>query len=312
MGELSGCRFAVRLDGPEHGRRPLHMLPWRGLSGGGGRRLLSLDHALWALLGACCLALLLPGFSAFKQLVLPGRGFVLDPFLGAMGRTVTGGTSPWVLTHKLFGGVWPTLILDRLYSFWSLLFMVFPILVPFVASDPRQRAQMQIAWVLAWILIGTVAAWVFASAGPCYYNQLVGPDASYLALNERLRAIEAEAQRFGFGLNNIEFQSLLWQAHQSGRYAPAAGISAMPSMHVTMATLIAVAGWSVSRPFGQVLAAYGVLIWIASIHLGWHYAVDGPVALVMMSAVWRLAGVIVQFVCGRQRKARLQQEMCPA
>ena len=259
----------------------------------GRGRLLSLDHALWTLLGGVCLTLLLPGFGAFKQLLLAQRGFPLDPLLAAMGRTMFGGASPWDVTAKLFGGLWPTLILDRLYSFWSLVFMAFPLAAPFLARDPKQCAHMQIAWVLAWILIGTVAAWFYASAGPCYYNDLVAPDPSYRAMTEHLQLLEREARQAGLTLNNIEFQSLLLNAYHAGKYAPAGGISAMPSMHVSMATLMALAGWTVSRPLGRILAAYGVVIWIASIHLGWHYAVDGPVAVVMMLGVWRLAGKIV-------------------
>jgi hypothetical protein len=255
--------------------------------------LLSFEHALWTLSGAVCMTLLLPGFGAFKQLLLAQRGFPLDPLLAAMGRTMFGGASPWDVTAKLFGGLWPTLILDRLYSFWSLVFMAFPLAAPFLARDLKQCAHMQIAWVLAWILIGTVAAWCYASAGPCYYNDLVAPDSSYRAMTEHLRLLEREARQAGLILNNVEFQSLLLDAYHSGKYAPAGGISAMPSMHVSMATLLALAGRTVSRPLGHVLTGYGVLIWIASIYLGWHYAVDGPVAVVMMLGVWRLAGKIV-------------------
>lgn len=272
----------------------------------------SASDALWTLFGVACLAILLPGFGAFKQLLLPERGFVFDPFLAAMGRTAFGGQSPWVITHELFGGLWPTLVLDRIYTFWSLLFMAFPMVVPFVTRDPARRAQMQIAWVLAWILIGTLAAWIFGSAGPVYYNNLVGPDPGFRALDAHLQALEQQARQAGEALSNVEFQASLLNAQASGRYAPAGGISAMPSMHVTMATLIAVAGATVSRPLGHVLAAYGVIIWLGSIHFGWHYAVDGPVAVVLMLATWRLSGAIARSLTAGATPVDNALEACAA
>lgn len=274
---------------------------------------LCIDSAAWVALGAACLALLLPGFGAFKQLLLSGRGFVFDASLAGLERTAFGGASAWQLTHALFGNLWSTLVIGRIYSFWSLIFMAFPMAIPFVTRDGSRRAQMLIAWVLAWLLIGTLAAWAFASAGPCYYNDLVGPDPNFAALNARLRSLAAEARAAGLELSNIEFQSMLLKAQASGRYAPAGGISAMPSMHVAMATLIALAGWTARRSIGQVLTVYAVVIWIASIHLGWHYAADGPVAAVMMLGVWRLSARIVQAIGGdRQVDATPDAEACVA
>ena len=71
----------------------------------------------------------------------------------------------------------------------------------------------------------------------------------------------------------------------------------MPSMHVATAALVALAGGAASRALGRVLVTYGVLIWIASVYFGWHYAVDGPVAVILMVAVWRLSGWIADAVC---------------
>jgi hypothetical protein len=266
----------------------------------------------WLVLGACSLILLLPCFGVFKQLILPGRGFVSDPWLAAAGRIVLGGASPWELTHSMFGSLWSAIAIDKIYTFWSLLLMVFPMIIPFIHRDSRRRAQMLIAWVLCWMLIGTLAAWIFGSAGPCYYNALVGPDANFADLNARLHALAAEARANGFELKNIDFQAQLLAAHHGGRYAAAGGISAMPSMHVTIATLVALAGWTASRPLGHVLSGYAAVIWISSIYLGWHYAVDGPVAVVLTFGVWRLAGWIARQICSVPKESVLQPAPCMA
>jgi hypothetical protein len=56
--------------------------------------------------------------------------------------------------------------------------------------------------------------------------------------------------------------------------------------------LFALAAFRLNRAAGWVLAAYAVLIWIGSVHLGWHYAVDGLAAAALTIGLWRVAGRI--------------------
>jgi hypothetical protein len=36
-----------------------------------------------------------------------------------------------------------------------------------------------------------------------------------------------------------------------------------------------------------------MIIWIGSVHLGWHYATDGIVGFLMMLILWTLAGRLI-------------------
>lgn len=64
----------------------------------------------------------------------------------------------------------------------------------------------------------------------------------------------------------------------------------MPSVHVAVAGLYAILGWR-TRPWaGVALTIYAVLILLGSIHLGWHYAIDGYVSLTMLGPIWWLGG----------------------
>ena len=67
----------------------------------------------------------------------------------------------------------------------------------------------------------------------------------------------------------------------------------MPSMHVAFVTLNAfflsgfgrrwaVAGWS-----------FAALILFGSVYTGWHYAVDGYLSILVVSAIWYLIGRFV-------------------
>lgn len=53
------------------------------------------------------------------------------------------------------------------------------------------------------------------------------------------------------------------------------------------------------------------LIFIGSIHLGWHYAVDGLVAFAMMSAIWWAAGWFLE-TTGTAAALRKPRETDPA
>jgi hypothetical protein len=58
-----------------------------------------------------------------------------------------------------------------------------------------------------------------------------------------------------------------------------------------MAVLFACAAYQADRRMGRLFAGYAVVIWIGSIHLGWHYAIDGIVAAVLTIGIWNLTGL---------------------
>ena len=82
-----------------------------------------------------------------------------------------------------------------------------------------------------------------------------------------------------------------------------AGIAAMPSMHVAGALLFALAGWRESRALGLLLTGYAVLILVGSVHLAWHYAVDGYVAALVTAFLWWAVGRYVRWRCPADARA---------
>lgn len=245
----------------------------------------------WLLVAGAMAWLTFPLFGMFKQVVLPLRGFLWDRSLAHIGRTLFG-VSPWQVTHCAFGSLPATRFLDSIYSLWLILIFAFPMVVAVVFGDPRARFRLIFSWLSAWVVIGTLAAWVFASAGPIYFNALVGHDANYAELQLRLANLQHLATTQGHPLAALQFQPILLNAFHLHDYAPAGGISAMPSMHVALATLLVIGGFQHNRLWGFALSTYALLIWIASIHFGWHYFVDGPVAALMMLGLWRASALL--------------------
>ncbi len=250
-------------------------------------------RARWLILAILMVGQTLPLFELFKQHILPARGFPLDPYVAALDRFLFAGQDAWRVTHALFGSVSGTLFFDRVYALWLPMMFLFPMVAVMAARDERVRARLLGCWIISWVLIAGLGAWIFGSAGPCYYIQLVGPDAGFAELNARLAALGAEAQKKGQVLAVLDFQAMLLAQHLNPAFLPAGGISAMPSMHVAMATLFALGGYQIARPLGHVMTIYAVLIWIGSVHLGWHYASDGIAGAAMMALLWHVSGKLM-------------------
>ncbi|AQR75351.1 phosphatase PAP2 family protein [Sphingomonas sp. LM7] len=245
------------------------------------------------LLAALLVGLTIPVFGMFKQLILPARGFPLDPVLRAIDQTLFLGADPWRVSHALMPSVGVTQFLDKLYTLWMPMMFVFPMLAIVAGRTEPDRVRLVGCWLAAWILIGGVGAWLLGSAGPCYYNALVAPDAGFALFDAQLQHQAQAAREGGWPIAAIEFQSMLLDAYRNGGYAPAGGISAAPSMHVAMAALFAIGGFRINRWLGGGLTLFAALIWVGSVHLGWHYAVDGLISIVAMLAIWFASDVVV-------------------
>lgn len=250
-------------------------------------------RAVWLLAAMLITGLTVPLFEIFKQQILPERGFPLDPALAAIDRLMFFGRDGWHVTHALFGNVSATLFFDRCYAIWLPLMFAFPVLAVVAIADVRVRARLLGCWLMSWLLIGSLAAWALGSAGPIYYNALVAPNASFAELQNALAALAAAAHAKGQVIAAIDFQALLLSEHSRPGLAPAGGISAMPSMHVAMAVLFAIGSFHAARWLGWLMSAYALAIWIGSVHLGWHYAIDGLVGAAMMGLLWLAAAPFV-------------------
>ena len=249
----------------------------------------------WLIGAIIATAVTLSHFQVFKQLVLPGRGVPLDALIADLEHRLLFGHDAWEVTHMLFGALLPTLILDTAYAVWLPIMFLFPAAVVIAIRDQNVRGRLVGTWVVSWILIGSLGAWGLASAGPCYFNELIGPHAGYVRMHEALMVLDQRAAVYGLNVQALHFQEMLRQS-QGGPLVFASGISAMPSMHVAMATLFVIGAFQHSRKIGWCFFGYAMLIWIASIHLGWHYASDGLLGAAMMAGLWVLSGPASQLI----------------
>lgn len=204
-------------------------------------------------------------FSLAKMSIGHVRGFPLDAPLAALDGPL--------LSVIVDLPAWCLVVLDRIYPAWGLVAMGFTVWCAWTTHPVRDAART--AWVLSWCLIALLGGWLGASAGPA----LAGLPA-YAPLVARLHALD---------LTSAHLQDRLLAAFASDAAIPYAGISAMPSMHVGGAAIMTLVARRVHRRAGLIATAYTGLIWIGSVALGWHYALDGLVGILGAVGCWRMA-----------------------
>jgi len=119
-----------------------------------------------------------------------------------------------------------------------------------------------------------------------YYERLVGTPSPYAAQSAYLEGVH--------GLHAKRIQRSIWTWLQTHQYIPFGSISAMPSMHVAVATVMALTSWRQNRWLGAAGWLYVLLIFLGSVQLNWHYAVDGYVAVLGTWLIWRASGVLAR------------------
>lgn len=253
-------------------------------------------------------ALLISAFNAFKQQILSLRPFAHDAWLAEADRWLFFGQDGWAFFHNLFGGPVATGLIDKAYHVWFIPMALGVIVCAFLGSNfYRLRTQYLLTYIFVWIGLGTVVAFLLPSAGPCFYNDLVGQQDSYAAMMETIRAHDAT---LGGGqlvaLNNMQH---LLSSLGSDRLVIGGGISAMPSVHNALAVLFALGAYGINRWLGHAMAGYAVIIWVGSVYLGWHYGLDGIVAALTTIAFWKLAGKIAD---ANDRSAVETPQLAPA
>ena len=247
-----------------------------------------------AVVASASILLLLRTFSSWKPLIPLIKPYgELDLSLMRLDRWIHLGNDPWRLLHPWLGHTSVTLTVDLLYALW--LPLNFAVVVwQTTISRPADRDQFLLSYALLWIFLGTGAATVLASVGPCYFDRVVDGSNPFQPLMAYLGRIHSER-----GVIALKIQENLWNYYVGREVLPLNGISAMPSLHVAGATLFALAGWRAGPRLGLALSLYGLVILIGSVHLGWHYAVDGYAGALAAVGIWWGVGLSTRWLSRR-------------
>jgi len=242
-------------------------------------------------------------FTSFKTMIGSVRGFTLDANIAALERAALFGHDAWQYTHFLFGSPLATFMLQMCYNIWFALMWGSIIVCLLLVQNVRPVLHYLLAFILCWIIAGSLAAYFLASAGPCFYERVLS-DTHFQPLMLRLNEIDRSLDSIlpGLHLTALDVQDMLWSWHATQHNGLGAGISAMPSVHVGLAFVMARGAFLLRPIYGKIMSVYVILIWIGSVHLGWHYALDGAVALLLVIPIWKFSGWLAGICLDVQRQ----------
>ncbi|MBA5686213.1 phosphatase PAP2 family protein [Rugamonas apoptosis] len=250
---------------------------------------LTRQRVLQALPALLLLPVFTSSFTIAKAAVPQLHPYDWDRRLAAADQLLHGGVQPWVWLQLLAGYPLVTAILNLAYHLWF--FIMFATMYWLILSTERGQLRMQflLSFVLTWILLGNVMAVLLSSAGPCFYHLVAaGPD-PYGPLMQYLHRADRHIPVLA-----LHVQDMLWQGYRQRVGVSGLTISAMPSMHVASSVLLALLGWRLRPAAGVAFTVFAVLILAGSIHLGWHYAVDGYAGAAGAILIWKLVGWLQQ------------------
>lgn len=230
------------------------------------RRLRGEAHHLSGFVVGCLLVTAQMAVLCWLKVMMPlTAGFWADPILANIDRAMFG-IDPWRVTHML--GDLP--FLDRLYLTWAPAKLA-TITVLVCLPESLRKSRALVAYFATWAT-GALGQYILPAAGPVFWQ--------HLGIGDRFSSLPREPWV------NVAAQ-YLWSDYLKGGGHIGTGISAMPSMHVALAAWVALVIQSYAPRLRYVAWAWVAAIFFASVHLGWHYAIDGIVAVAIALLAWR-------------------------
>lgn len=228
-------------------------------------------------------------YVAFKSAIPDFTPFSWDKTFYEWDNFVHFGNDPWQVIHPFVSQYpWLTSFLSINYVVWFLFLMIIWGLYAFGGKYKAVRTQFLLTFFLVWSVGGSLLAVVFSSVGPAFYAGIgLSPD-PYAPLLEYLSQTNKIVPVW-----SVDIQNTFLGAFQNKNIN--LGMSAMPSMHNGVALLMTLGAWHINRKFGLVLAVHCFLVYVASFHLAWHYAIDAYAGWVITLGFWYVSGIVARW-----------------
>lgn len=244
-------------------------------------------QTLAGLIALTILITFMPFFSQLKAMIPLINDYAWDAAFIAWDRALFFGLDAWQILQPLLGYPPITAMMAFLYHAWILLIYLGTLYLLFYRAAKTVRRPYLVGYLLIWTVIGGAMATLFASVGPCFLGPIMG-DQTFAGQMDYLQGANRQIP-----VMTLHVQDLLLEGYRADNRGLGSGITAMPSMHVAMAMLFWLAMRRVSPAAGRFFALFTVLIWLGSIHLGYHYAVDGLVSVIATAILWRASNSLI-------------------
>lgn len=194
--------------------------------------------------------------------------FWADPLLADLDRGLFLGTDPW----RLLGWLNSSPMAIFYHRGWFAM-MILTLIAVLAAPPSPEKSAVMTTYFLLWSVAGPLIHVLLPAAGPIFYAQL--------GYGDRFADL-ARVSETG------EVAAYLWTIYAGEGFGPGSGISAMPSLHIATVAWMIVAVRAFAPRMAMPMAAAGLLIFLLSIALGWHYALDGVVGAAAAILLHRL------------------------
>lgn len=242
------------------------------------------------------LCLFLPLFALLKPMIPYFNPFSWDAAFVAWDQALFGDDA-WRIMQPVLGFPIVTSFLAMSYHAWFLLVYPFGL---FVLVHPAARhisREYIFAYLATWIGVGFLMAIGFSSVGPVFLEPIMG-DPRFAAQMAYL-----ESAALSYPVPVLDVQEMLLQQYLALGPGKGTGISAMPSMHLALCMLCWLAARHISAVLAKSLLAFMAIIWIGSVHLAYHYAVDGLVSIIAVAVIWKASRAVIAWWDGRTANA---------
>ncbi len=243
------------------------------------------ERMIRALIPLFSFTIIMGAFTSMKTLIPVFNAYQWDQSFYELDNFLHFGIEPWRILQPILGFNFVTYIINVVYNVWFVVLFGVLFWQLFTLQKPHIRIQFFYTCFLTWVINGTFFAVLFSSVGPCYYAEVVGGTNPFAPLMDYLYQANEH-----FPIWAVSTQEMLWNNYQNSKVGVGSGISAMPSMHVSTAFLFFLVGLQTNRWAAISLGIFALFIMIGSVHLGWHYAVDGYFSIITTWLIWRFAG----------------------
>lgn len=194
--------------------------------------------------------------------------FRAGPYLAAADHMLFLGHDPWRLVQ--WANVHGTEVLY--HPLWFAVIMV-TLLALAVARPSIGKSALLTTYFVLWTVTGPLIHCLLPAAGPLFYQKL--------GFGDRFAALPRSAETQAMA-------DYLWQFYEHGSFGPGNGISAMPSMHVVMMSWVVLVAAVTNRRLLPAALAMWVTIYVLSIALGWHFAMDGVIGVAVTGITYAI------------------------
>ena len=225
-------------------------------------------------------------FFAQKSMLRLVNPYSWDPVFSGWDKALHLGHYPHELIIPFSDALGFGHVYDVAYYLWFL--MMYLLLSYNLFLDRDRKRRLRVLWVfqLSWILLGSLAATLFASVGPLFYGDFY-PDQSnpYAGLLEHAAAWGPKSFPIVW-----HTRDLLIEWTRSAEVVQPNALSAMPSLHMAIAWLAVLYTRTGTRGWFISACVFFLSIFFGSVYFGYHYAVDGYVSMAVVTIMWWAAG----------------------